>query len=263
MTVSVLLDHPYGPDVYCLTYGDATIYLVGTAHVCQDSVALVRHIIETTLPDRLCLELDRHRYQAMCRNTPGQFPGLKNLLQAKQFSLLSWLMLAYQQKLANKLGVSPGAELLAAAQTAERLGIPYVFCDRDARITLARARQAMSFRQKVRLFIALASALLRPEKLTTEQLGKLKSHDGIANLIGEWAAQFPALKRVIIDERDIILAENIKAAGGERLVAIVGAGHIAGILRCLAIDNRAMLAEFATWPPQEPHSWLRRWRLRH
>jgi pheromone shutdown-related protein TraB len=39
----------------------------------------------------------------------------------------------------------------------------------------------------------------------------------------------PMLKRILIEERDQYLAEKIRTAPGEKIVAVVGAGHVAGI----------------------------------
>ena len=252
MTFSAVIQHDFGPSVHCLSANSSTIYLVGTAHISKNSELLVRHVIETILPDRVCLELDRRRYYGLCQDNLGQTDNRRKPIRGKQFSLISWLMSSYQRALAGSLGVAPGTELLAGAQTAERLGIPCIFCDRDIQTTLGRARQAMSFGQKMRLIVTLLIVVLRREKLSTEQVSNLQKQDSIASLINEWARAFPALKKVIIDERDIILAENIKAAGGERLVAVVGAGHVAGIIAGLAIDNRSKLAELSTLPTPKP-----------
>jgi pheromone shutdown-related protein TraB len=40
----------------------------------------------------------------------------------------------------------------------------------------------------------------------------------------------PALKTILIDERDQYLAEKIRQAPGRKIVAVVGAGHVPGII---------------------------------
>jgi pheromone shutdown-related protein TraB len=47
----------------------------------------------------------------------------------------------------------------------------------------------------------------------------------------------PVLKQVLIDERDTFLAEKIKESEGEKIVAVVGAGHMSGILNHLSSDD--------------------------
>ena len=48
----------YGDDVQIIQYNDRTIIIVGTAHISQESVDLVKKVIEQERPDCVCLELD-------------------------------------------------------------------------------------------------------------------------------------------------------------------------------------------------------------
>lgn len=140
----------YGDDVQVVEYGERTILLVGTAHISQESVNLVKTVIEAEQPDCVCLELDDKRYQALTRQEQWQALDLKAIIKNKQLSTLmvSLMMASYQKKLGGKLGVMPGAELLMAAQTARNLQIPVSLCDRDVRITLRRAWKSTSFFKK-------------------------------------------------------------------------------------------------------------------
>ena len=47
---------------------------------------------------------------------------------------------------------------------------------------------------------------------------------------------FPIVSEVLIDERNKILAQNIKKAPGKKILAIVGAAHIPGILKYINED---------------------------
>jgi pheromone shutdown protein TraB len=72
----------------------------------------------------------------------------------------------------------------------------------------------------------------------------------------ELGSALPELKRVLIDERDAWLAERIRTTPGRKIVAVVGAGHLAGMERALR-DRRAVdLAAFEAIPPVSP---LWRW----
>ena len=116
----------YGNDVHVVVHGDKTIILVGTAHISQASVTLVKTVIQQEHPDCVCLELDDKRYQALTQKKQWESLDLKAIIKDKQLStlLVSLLMASYQKRLGSKLGVSPGAELLMAAQTAKDLQIP-------------------------------------------------------------------------------------------------------------------------------------------
>ncbi|MFC1868775.1 TraB family protein, partial [Thermodesulfobacteriota bacterium] len=41
----------------------------------------------------------------------------------------------------------------------------------------------------------------------------------------------PQLKRILIEERDQYLAQKVRTAPGEKIVAVVGAGHVPGIIK--------------------------------
>jgi pheromone shutdown-related protein TraB len=62
----------------------------------------------------------------------------------------------------------------------------------------------------------------------------------------------PALKTVLIDERDTFLTEKMRQAPGRRVVAVVGAGHVAGIRAALLAPGGADLAAIDTIPPISP-----------
>ena len=112
----------YGDDVHVVVHGEQTIILVGTAHISQESVNLVKTVIEQEQPDCVCLELDDKRYQALTQKKQWESLDLKAIIQNKQLSTLfvSLLMASYQKRLGSKLGVSPGAELLMAARYCQR-----------------------------------------------------------------------------------------------------------------------------------------------
>jgi len=64
----------------------------------------------------------------------------------------------------------------------------------------------------------------------------------------EMGDTLPDVKRVLIDERDIYLAEKIRSCSAEKIVAVVGAGHVGGILKHLDIDNSDKMQEISSIP---------------
>ncbi len=239
------------PDVHTISVADRTILLIGTAHVSQESVDLVREVITRENPDCVCIELDDKRYHALSEKEQWRSLDLKEIIRKKHLStlLVSLLMASYQKKLGNRLGVSPGAELLTAARTAEDLGIPISLCDRDIRITLRRAWKSTSFFKKSTLLASLLATLFDTTEINVQDLEELKKKDVLSELLEEMGNAFPSVKKVLIDERDIYLAEQIKASSGKRIVAAVGAGHVEGIKRKIGEDNAWMLDEIRTIPP--------------
>ncbi len=251
MTLLSLSTPDYGPDVHTIELEGKHILLIGTAHISQESVDLVQKVINQEKPDRVCLELDDKRYTAMSSKEKWQALDLKQIIRNKQLStlLVSLLMSSYQKKLGGQLGVTPGAELLAAANTAKEHDIPISLCDRDVRITLRRAWKSTSILRKGYLLSSLLASVFDSEELSSEKLEEMKKKDVLSTLMDEMGESFPELKRVLIDERDIYLAEKIKETPGERLVAVVGAGHVAGIKKALHLDQKHKFSEITTIPP--------------
>ena len=241
----------YGDDVHVVENGEQTIIIVGTAHISQDSVNLVKTVIEQEQPDCVCLELDDKRYQALTQKKQWESLDLKSIIKNKQLStlLVSLLMASYQKRLGGKLGVIPGAELLMGAQTAKDLHIPLSLCDRDVRITLRRAWKSTSFFKKGYLLASLLASLFDKSDISEEKLQELKQKDVLTELMDEMGDTLPDLKRVLIDERDLYLVEKIKSSPGKRIVAIVGAGHVAGMLTKFTTDNKHKIAEITLIPP--------------
>jgi pheromone shutdown-related protein TraB len=62
----------------------------------------------------------------------------------------------------------------------------------------------------------------------------------------------PTLKRTLIDERDTFLTQKMKETPGEKIVAVVGAGHVEGICRSLPASADVDLEEINTVPPVSP-----------
>lgn len=241
----------YPADVHVLEENGRTVILVGTAHVSQHSVELVRKVIDNEHPDYVCIELDEKRFQALSDEQRWQKLDLKSVIKNRQLSTLmvSIMMASYQKKLGDNLGVSPGAELLAAASAAESRGIPISLCDRDIRITLRRAWKSTSLFRKFYLLSSLIAGLFDSEDIDEKKLEELKNQDVLTELMAEMGDSLPEMKRVLIDERDIYMAEQIKQTPGNRIIAVVGAGHAEGIKRNLAKTRQAPLSELLEIPP--------------
>ncbi len=241
----------YPDEVQVLELGDRRVVLVGTAHISQASVELVRRVIEQEKPDRVCVELDPQRYEALAKQKQWEALDLKEIIRKKQLPnlLINLLLAAYQKRLGGQLGVVPGQELLEATRVAEEHGIPVELCDRDVRITLRRAAHATSFWRKALLGSEMLVTMVAGPEISEEQLEELKQQDVLSELMADLGRALPSLKKVLIDERDAYLKESIQRAAGEHLVAVVGAGHLAGIRSALEEDRAVDLEKLKEIPP--------------
>ena len=208
------------------------ITIVGTAHVSQKSVDEVRRVILELKPDTVCVELDQGRYESLVDDTRFRKLDLFQVIKQKRvlYVLANLALAAYQKKIGDKIGVKPGAELLAAVQTCEAVGAKLVLADREIQATLKRTWSNISIWNKVRLAGSLLTAPLAVEEISAEQVERLKERDTISDMLAELSTLVPGLKEPLIDERDQYLASSVSLAPGRKLVAVVGAGHVQGVL---------------------------------
>lgn len=242
-------------DVRVVRAGDREVVVVGTAHVSRESVELVRRAIDELRPDAVAIELDPKRFEALSRPERFEALDLREVIRSRQLATLglNLALAAYQRSLGVALGVKPGAELLEAARAAEQAGIPVSLCDRDVRITLRRAWHALSFWQRMLLLTSFSAALFERAQLSEDDLRELRRTDVLSRLLAELGEAFPGLKLVLIDERDAYLAERIRETPGRRVVAVVGAGHLEGVVRALEREERIDLEALSATP--RPSRW--------
>ena len=97
------------------------------------------------------------------------------------------------------LGVSPGEEMRKAIDVATEMAIPYAFCDREIHVTLRRAWKRTSFWGKNKMLAALLSSIFTNEKLSNDEIEKLKEKSAIQDMMEELAKYLPSVKEVLID----------------------------------------------------------------
>ncbi|MFB6244610.1 MAG: TraB/GumN family protein, partial [Halobaculum sp.] len=143
--------------------GQGSVEVVGTAHVSEASVTEVEETITARRPDVVAVELDEGRYRQMRGETPDDLePG--DLLGGNTvFQFLAYWMLSYvQTRLGERFDVEPGAEQLAAIETAEELGLGVALVDREIQTTIQRFWARLSLVEKFRMVGGLAFGVTDP-----------------------------------------------------------------------------------------------------
>ena len=235
------------------------IYLVGTAHVSSESVEDVRRTVETVTPDAICVELCQARYEAFTRpDAWRKMDVFKVIKEGKAALLLSQLIMsAFYKRIGDRLGVRPGADMLEGVKLAHERGVELVLVDRDVQVTLKRTWRGLNYWNKLKLlFVLLSSVVVEPE-IDKQAVDDLKRQERLGDVLVEFANAFPAIKHSIIDERDVYLAQKIREAEGERVVAVVGSGHVPGIARAIHTDHS--LAPLETVPERSLWSRSIKW----
>jgi len=242
-----------------LQVGDKEIILIGTAHVSKESVELVQSVIEAERPDTISVELCQSRYQSIRQKATWQDMNIVKVVKEKKaFLLLSNLLLAsFQKRIAAKLDIKPGAEMVAAIDTGEAQGAQIHLADRDIRVTLSRTWRVMGFWDKLKILFQLALSLGEVDEISEQDVEAMKQEDMLQLLLADVGKSLPVLKNILIDERDRYLAQKIKTAPGQKIVAVVGAGHVPGIkeywskdvdLTALeVIPPKGLLGSFLKW----------------
>lgn len=216
-----------------ITFADGDeVFLIGTAHVSQNSVEEVAEVIEKENPDRICIELDASRLSSKTKKKSWEETDIRKVFkEGKGFLLLANTALAsFQRKLGAQTGTKPGEELLGAVRLAEEKNIPISLCDRDIQTTFRRAWAKSSLWNKCKLLATLISAAFSNEEISPEELEELKKQETLEGMLNEVAKELPSIKEVLIDERDTYLATKIYSAPGKKKVAVIGAGHTRGVL---------------------------------
>ncbi len=218
-------------NIHRLMIDQREIILIGTAHVSKLSVDEVKEVIESEQPDTVCVELCQSRYQSITDTDRWKNTDIVKIIREKKALLLlaNLALSSYQKRLAKKFGIQPGQEMIQGIKSAEAIGAELCLADRDIQVTMLRLWRSISFWGKLKLFFQLLLGIFYDEELTEEQLEEMKSKDMLSAALDELSRSFPQLKAIIIDERDRYLAQKIKTAPGNKIVAVLGAGHIPGI----------------------------------
>ena len=217
--------------IHPLSIEGREIILLGTAHVSKESAELVEETIAKEQPDTVCVELCQSRFQSIRQKARWQETNIVKVIREKKaFLLLSNLLLAsFQKRIADKFGIKPGQEMISAIESGEASGAEIHLADRDIRITLSRTWRAMGFWGKMKLMFQLLLSMGEVSEISEEDIEKMKQQDMLESLLSEVGKSQPVLKSILIDERDEYLAHKIKTAPGNKIVAVVGAGHVPGI----------------------------------
>ncbi|WP_421099510.1 TraB/GumN family protein [Stenotrophomonas sp. PUT21] len=218
--------------------------LLGTAHVSQASVEAVERAIESGRFDAVAVELDAQRLQALTNPDALAKLDLVEVIRKGRVALFAanLALAAYQRRLAEQLEIEPGAELKRAVVMANERNLPVHLIDREVGLTFKRASQRLGFFGKIKLVMGLGAGLFASEEVGEDEIEKLKQGDMLEASFGEFASESPALYETIIGERDRYMATRLREVhdpAQREVLAVVGAGHLAGLAKYLETDTDA------------------------
>lgn len=206
------------------------IILVGTAHVSKHSVEEVKAVIELEKPDSVCVELDEKRYQTIMEGNKWQDADIFKIVKEKKATLLliNLVLSSFQKRIAKQMGINSGQEMIQGIESAKEIGANLVLADRNIQITFSRIWHSVGLWGKMKLMAEVILSIFVDEKITEEELERFKSQDMLESILNEISKKYPRIKTPLLDERDQYLAQKIKEAPGNKVVAILGAAHVPG-----------------------------------
>ena len=249
--------------------GKGELLAIGTAHISAKSVQDARTVFELYQPDSLAVELCSPRLEALMLPQRWKNLDIARVIKQKKIWLLvsSLILSAFQKKIGKDTKVLPGAEMKTAAQLAKRHGRELLLVDREVRITLARVWAKIGFFNRLWLGSFLFSSLFISEKVSEEDIEKLKGRDILEDMLNSLPKRYIPLRKVILEERDLCIAENIRQhieksspstpkkkkksrqkAKAKRVLAVLGAAHLNGVERNLKKKRPLNIQEAMTMP---------------
>mgnify|MGYP001448506147 CR=1 FL=1 len=209
------------------------VILVGTSHIAIESIKEVESSILENKPDLVAIELDPIRFQALLSKkrrikiSDIQKMGFKGFI----FNLIGGFI---EKQLGKVVKVKPGADMLKAIQTSKKINAKILLIDQDIRITLKRLSKEITWKEKFTFMKEIFKAPFSKQKIKID-LTKVPSQNLIKQLVKKLREYYPSVYKVLIEERNEVLAKNIirLMKTDKKILAVLGAGHIEGVLKII------------------------------
>jgi len=218
-----------------VTINGCQVTLLGTAHVSKASADAVHELITTNDYDGIAIELCPSRYNALIDPDSLAQMDLFNVIKSGKASMVtaSLALGAFQQKMADELGIEPGAEMKVAAELAKNTGKAVLLIDREVGTTLKRVYRNVPWWKRMELVSGLLASVMFSEKISEEDIEKLKEGDVLDATFSQFSESSSEIYNPLVNERDQYMAHRLmdEAKSGEHksILAVVGAGHLKGI----------------------------------
>ena len=246
-----------------LSVNGKELLLIGTAHVSKQSADLVKATIHTEKPDTVCVELCQTRLTSLKDVDRWRNMDIVKVIKEKKALLLfiNLLLASFQKKMADKFGIKPGQEMINAIHAAEEIGARIIPSDREIQTTLNRVWRGMGLWEKLKLMTSLIFSFGASDEIEEEDIENMMQEDILQTLLADVKESHPIIEQSLIDERDQFLAEKIRTAPGDKIVAVVGAAHAPGIKRYLTSDTAIDIDALNQIPPAGNLGKILKWAL--
>ena len=242
---------------------NAEVTVLGTAHISRASADKVKELLDTGHYDCVAVELCPSRHNAIVNPDALAKMDLFQVIRQGKASLVAANLAlgAFQQRMAEQLDIKPGAEMRMAIDTATEMKIPVLLVDREIAVTLKRVYRNVPWWQRMNIVAGLLASVVTRQEVSEQEIEKLKEGDILESAFSQFAQEAEHLYKPLVDERDQYMAAKIMqedaTADYQRILAVVGAGHLKGINNYLTqwqtapekIDIKQTLAHLEKVPP--------------
>ena len=244
--------------------GQTFIRLLGTAHVSRASADAVQHEIATGTWDVMAIELCESRFKAFEDPEALQKMDLFQVIKTRRAPMVTAMLAmgAFQQRIADQFDIEPGAEMRAAIEQARAHGCALELIDREIGTTLKRVYRNVPWWRRFYLFSGLVTSVVVHEDIDEADIERLKEGDLLETTFAQFAETASEIYEPLIAERDLYMGAKLRqvvAGGSERILAVVGAGHLKGLeedLRSNNKDPQEIIGELSEIP--QGSKWVKR-----
>ena len=218
-----------------INYKNLTI--IGTSHIAIQSIKEVEAVLLKKRPQIVALELDKRRFIALNKDLKGKI----RFSDIKKFGFKIWLLNAVgawlERKLGKLVGTPPGSEMKKAIEISNKIKAEIVLIDQDIGITLKKLSKEITQREKFRFLADIFKGVFSKKEVVKFDLRKVPDKKTIDSLIKKVKKRYPSFYKILIKERDTIMAKNIYNTmindNNKKIVVIVGAGHEYSIINLI------------------------------
>ena len=125
-------------------------------------------------------------------------------------------------------------DTITKAEMLRKEGIKIALIDQDIEITLRNFSNSITWREKKNFIVDLLKALFLKKERMEFDLETVPSKAVIKKLTGRLKERYPNMHKTLIEERNIVIANNLKRlmedAPDRKILVILGAGHVDDVL---------------------------------
>lgn len=232
-----------------LHIGESEVTLLGTAHISKASADKVKELLHSGDYDSVAIELCYSRHRSIVDpDALAKMDLFQVIREGKATMVAASLALgAFQQRMAEKLDIKPGAEMRTAIEVGDQLKMPVLLIDREIGTTLKRVYRRVGWWQRMNLIAGLMASVVSRHEVSEEEIERLKEGDILESTFAQFAEEAKELYTPLVDERDKFMAARIKQevrkGGHRKMLVVIGAGHMNGIAHYLQSWDDSILQD--------------------